>query len=143
MRRSLKVHSVVVTVFALIIAGMVAGCSSKEKLETQISGSWQRTQGDGTVVINLEKSPISLVFDGKAYAATINNVDMGNNSVHLHVATESGTSEEWILHQVWMTMDRHSSWPSRTTARERYWCPPADLDGALPPKAVLRSTVRG
>jgi hypothetical protein len=101
MRRSLKVHSVVVTVFALIIAGMVAGCSSKEKLETQISGSWQRTQGDGTVVINLEKSPISLVFDGKAYAATINNVDMGNNSVHLHVATESGTSEEWILHQVW------------------------------------------
>jgi hypothetical protein len=101
MRRSFKVQSVAVTVFAIIIIGMVIGCGSEEKLETQISGSWQRTQGDGTLVINLEKSPISLVFDGKAYAATIDKVDMGSDSVHLKVTTESGTSEEWILHQIW------------------------------------------
>ena len=83
MRRSLKVQSAVITIFALIIVGMVIGCGSEEKLETQMSGSWQRTQGDGTLVIDLEK------------------VDMGTDSVHLKVTTESGTSEEWILHQVW------------------------------------------
>ena len=101
MRRSLKVQSAVITIFALIIVGMVIGCGSEEKLETQISGSWQRTQGDGTLVIDLEKSPISVVFDGKTYVATIDKVDMGTDSVHLKVTTESGTSEEWILHQVW------------------------------------------
>lgn len=101
MRRSLKVQTTLVTVFAFIFAGMVVGCGSKEKLETQISGSWQRIQGDGTVEINLDKNPISLVFDGKTYAAAIDKVDMGKNSVHLKVATDNGTSEEWILHQVW------------------------------------------
>lgn len=101
MRRSLKVPSAVVTLFAFIIAGMVIGCGSKEKLETQISGSWQRTQGDGTVEINLEKSPMSMVFDGKTYAANIDKVDKGKNSVHLKVATDKGMSEEWILHQIW------------------------------------------
>jgi hypothetical protein len=80
---------------------MVVGCGSKETLETQISGSWQRTQGDGTVEINLDKSPMSLVFDGKTYAASIDKVDKGNNNVHLKVVMDNGTSEEWILHQIW------------------------------------------
>lgn len=101
MRRSLKIQSAVVTIFAIIISGMVIGCASKEKLETQISGSWQRTQGDGIVEINLDKNPMSLVFDGKAYAATIEKVDVGSNSVHFKVETDNGASEEWTLHQVW------------------------------------------
>ena len=101
MRRSIKVQFAVVTVFAFIMFAMVIGCGNEEKLETQISGSWQRTEGDGTVEINLGKSPMSLVFDGKTYAATIDKVDKGHNSVHLKVATDNGTSEEWILHQVW------------------------------------------
>ncbi|MBR9986519.1 MAG: hypothetical protein KFF68_11465 [Desulfosarcina sp.] len=101
MRRSLKIQSVVVTVFAFIIVGMVVGCGNGEKLETQISGSYQRTQGDGTVEVNLDKSPMSLVFDGKTYATTIDNVDMGNNTVHLKVATDNGASEEWVLQQRW------------------------------------------
>jgi hypothetical protein len=101
MRRSLKIQSAVVTIFAFIIAGMVIGCASKEKLETQISGSWQRTQGDGTVEINLDKNQMFLVFDGKTYAATIEKVDVGSNSVHLKVETDHGVSEEWVLHQVW------------------------------------------
>lgn len=101
MRRSFKVQSTVVTVFAFIVVCMVIGCSSGEKLETQLSGSWKRVQGDGTVDINLEKSPASLVFDGKTYAATIDKVDKGKNSVHVKVTTDNGTSEEWVLHQVW------------------------------------------
>ena len=101
MRKSLKVQSAVITVFAFIIVGMVFGCGNQEKLETQISGSWQRTEGDGTVEINLDKSPMSLVFDGKTYAATIEKVDVGHNTVHLKVATDNGASEEWVLHQMW------------------------------------------
>jgi hypothetical protein len=101
MRKSLKVQSAVVTVYAFIIFAMVIGCGKKEKLETQISGSWQRTQGEGTVEIKLDKSPMSLVFDGKTYAATIDKVDKGLSSVHLKVTTDNGTPEEWVLHQVW------------------------------------------
>jgi hypothetical protein len=101
MRRSLKGHFAFITIFAIVVFAMVIGCSSKEKLETQVSGSWQRTQGDGMVEINLDKKPISLVFNGKTYAPTIDKVDKGNNSVHLKVETDDGTTEEWILHQMW------------------------------------------
>ena len=101
MKRSLKGQYAFVTVFALIVFAMVIGCGSEAKMETQISGSWQRTQGNGTVEINLDKKPTSLVFDGKTYAATIDKVDKGHNSVHLKVAMDNGTSEEWILQQVW------------------------------------------
>lgn len=101
MRKSLKVQSAVITVFAFMIVGMVVGCGNGEKLETQISGSYQRTEGDGTVEINLDKNPASLVFDGKTHAVTIEKVDEGHNSVHLKVATDNGASEEWVLHQMW------------------------------------------
>ena len=101
MRRSFKAQTAIVTVFVFIIAGMVVGCGSKETLESQISGSWQRTQGDGIVEINLDKKPVSLVLDGKTFAAAIDKIDKGNNSVHLKVANDTGTSEEWVLHQIW------------------------------------------
>ncbi len=101
MRKSLKAQFVLITVFAFVFVAMVIGCGSKEKLETQISGSWQRTEGDGTVEINLDNNPMSLVFDGKTYAATIDKVNMGQSSVYLKVATDNGASEEWTLHQIW------------------------------------------
>lgn len=101
MRKSLSMQHVILTAVFFLLFSMVIGCGSEEKVETQISGSWQRTQGDGTVEISLDKKPASLVFDGKTYTATIDKVDKGNNNVHLKVATDNGTSEEWILHQVW------------------------------------------
>ena len=101
MRKSLKAQFVLITVFAFVFVAMVIGCGSKEKLETQISGSWQRTEGDGTVEINLDKNPMSLVFDGNTYAATIDKVNMGQSSVYLKVATDNEASEEWTLHQIW------------------------------------------
>jgi hypothetical protein len=101
MRRSLKTQPVIFTAVSIILISMLIGCGTEEKIETQISGAWQQAQGDGTVEINLEKNPISLVMDGKAYEATIDKVDLGHNSVHLKVATDNGTSEEWILQQVW------------------------------------------
>jgi hypothetical protein len=101
MRKSLSMQHVVFAAVLFLLFSMVIGCGSEASIETQISGSWQRTQGDGTVEINLAKKPTSLVFDGKTYAATIDKVDKGHNSVHLKVATDNGTSEEWILQQVW------------------------------------------
>lgn len=101
MRKSLSMQHVIFTAVFFLLFSMIIGCGSEEKLETQISGSWQRTEGNGTVEINLDKNPTSLVFDGKTYAATIDKVDKGHNSVHLKVTTDNGTSEEWILHQLW------------------------------------------
>jgi hypothetical protein len=101
MRRMLTVQPIMLTAISLILFAAVIGCASKEKIETQISGVWQRAQGDGTVEINLDKNPVSLVFDGKTHAITIDKVDLGRSSVHLKVATDNGAAEEWILHQVW------------------------------------------
>jgi hypothetical protein len=101
MRKSHSIQHVTLTAVFFLLFSMVIGCGSESSMETQISGSWQRTQGDGTVEINLDKKPTSLVFDGKTYAAAIDKVDKGHNSIHLKVATDNGTSEEWVLQQVW------------------------------------------
>jgi len=101
MRKSLSMQGVILIAVFFLLFSMVIGCGSETSIEKQISGSWQRTQGDGTVEINLDKKPTSLVFDGKTYAAAIDKVDKGHNSVHLKVATDNGASEEWVLQQVW------------------------------------------
>lgn len=101
MRKSISMQHVVLSAVFFLLFAMALGCGDEASLETQISGSWLRTQGNGAVEINLDKKPTSLVFDGKTYAATIDSVDHGNNNVHLKVAMDNGTSEEWILHQVW------------------------------------------
>ena len=101
MRRSLKVQYVILTIFAFFIIPMIFGCGSKAKLEEQISGTWQRTQGDGSVEINLASNPKSLVVDGKTYAATIDKIDKGLYLVQIKVETGNGNTETWTLHQVW------------------------------------------
>ncbi len=101
MRKSLALQRVVLIVVFFLPFSMVIGCGSKGKLETQISGTWQRTQGDGTVEINLANNPKTLVFDGKTYSATIDKIDMGVYSVQLKVATGNGNTETWMLRQVW------------------------------------------
>jgi len=101
MRKSLSLHHVILTAVFFILFSMVIGCGSEASLETQVSGSWQRTQGDGIIEVKLDKKPAALVFDGKTYAATVDSVDKGNNNVHLKVTTDNGTTEEWILHQIW------------------------------------------
>lgn len=101
MRKSLSVQPIIFTAVFFLLFSMVIGCGSEASLETQVSGSWQRTQADGTVEINLAQKPTTLVFDGKTYVATIDKVDKGNNNVHLKVVADNGTPEEWTLHQVW------------------------------------------
>jgi hypothetical protein len=80
---------------------MLIACSGGEKIQSQISGTWQRTQGDGTVEINLSKNPTSLKVDGKMYNATIDKVDNGSHSIHLKVETTAGQMEVWTLRQIW------------------------------------------
>jgi hypothetical protein len=87
----------IVAAFALLLA-----CSSGgDDLPKQISGTWQRSGGNGTIEIDLVKTPVVLKVDGQAYSASIAKVDNGVHSVHLSVQNGSGQPEEWILRQVW------------------------------------------
>lgn len=101
MRRSLIGQYVILTVVSFFMISIVVSCGGEKKLETQISGTWQRAQGDGAVEINLVNNPTKIVMDGTAYTATIESIDMGANSVHLKVETGAGNTEQWSLRQVW------------------------------------------
>jgi hypothetical protein len=70
-------------------------------MPAQVSGTWDRTQGEGTVQINLAQEPLSVIIDGRSYPATIKSIDKGASSMHLDVETEAGHTEEWIIRQVW------------------------------------------
>lgn len=84
--------------FALSLAW---GCSSSSTdLPKDLSGTWQRAKGDGTVEIHLSKEPLSVTMDGKTFPATITKVDNGSYSMHIKVEN-AGKPDEWILRQVW------------------------------------------
>ena len=89
------------TVCLIFILLAFSACSSKADLETQVSGKWQRTQGDGIVDINLATNPKTLMIDGRSYTAEIEAVDQGTYTVKVKVQAPSGDPEVWSLSQKW------------------------------------------
>ena len=86
----------VVAMFSLVLA-----CSGGGDLPAQVSGTWHRAKGGGTVQVDLVQDPPQITVDGKTYPVTIAKIDKVAYSVHLTVQTEDGQKEEWILQQRW------------------------------------------
>jgi len=101
MRLSLAKQRLILTAVFSLLFSIVIGCGSQASLETQISGSWQRAQGNGTVDINLINEPKSLVIDGLAYKAVVEKADKGTLTTLVKVEIESGKTEVWSIRQVW------------------------------------------
>jgi len=101
MQKSLTVQCLTLTAAIFFTFALLIGCSSGENLPTQISGTWQRAEGDGNIEISLATESKTVSFDGQSYVATIDKIDNGANSVHLKVETKTGQTEEWTIRQVW------------------------------------------
>lgn len=101
MRRLLTVKRSAITPVLMFMLAMVISCASAEKLEKEISGTWERAETQEIVVINLVDDSKSIAIGEKTYPATIEKVDVGNYLVNLKVQTESGVAETWTLRQVW------------------------------------------
>jgi hypothetical protein len=100
MKKTLTVQHLFLSA-VLFLLSIVIGCGSEASLETQISGSWQRTQGGGTVDIHLAGDPKSLVVDGQSYKAAIERIEKGSFTTLVKVEVEAGKTEVWSLRQVW------------------------------------------
>lgn len=101
MQRFQAIKCAILTVLAVFGLALVVGCSGGSKdLTKDISGTWQRDQGDGTVEIHLSQEPLTVTVDGKTFPATITKVDEGSHSLHIKVEN-NGKPDEWILRQVW------------------------------------------
>jgi hypothetical protein len=102
MQRLQAIKCTIVTVLAVFGLALVVGCSggSSKDLTKDISGTWQRVKGDGTVDIHLSQEPLTVTVDGKTFPATITKVDDGSHSLHIKLEN-NGKPEEWILRQVW------------------------------------------
>ena len=101
MRGTLTVQSIVLTVITLVLFSVIIGCGSEASLEKQISGTWQRAQGNGTVDINLINEPKSLVIDGHTYKAVVEKADKGTLTTLVKVEIETDKTEVWSIRQVW------------------------------------------
>jgi hypothetical protein len=101
MKKTQKARRATLTAIVVLTLVLVFGCSSGKEMPAQVSGTWQRTQGEGTVQIQLDQEPLSITMGGRSYPAAIKSIDNGAASVHLDVETEAGQKEEWIIHQVW------------------------------------------
>lgn len=101
MTRLQKVQGVILAVAFIFSVSILIGCSSGENLQSQVSGTWQRAQNEGTVEINLKDDLNSLKINDKKYTATIEKVDKGNYSVYLKVENTNGQIEDWNLRQIW------------------------------------------
>lgn len=97
----MKLQDFILTVAFIFTVSMLVGCSSGKNLQSQVSGTWQRTHSEGIVEINLEKSPNNLKINDKVYLATIEKIDKGKFSLYLKVETTPGQMEAWTLQQMW------------------------------------------
>jgi hypothetical protein len=101
MKKSMTVQYAISTVIFLLLFSFVIGCGSQANMETQISGSWQRSDGNGTIDINLVNDPKSLVVDGHSYKAVVEKTEKGSFTTLVKVEIETGKTEVWSLRQVW------------------------------------------
>ena len=101
MRKSLAIQRIIFTAVFLLLFSFVIGCGSEANMETQISGLWQRAQGNGTVIINLANEPKSLVIDGHSYKAVVEKTEKGSFTTLVKVEIETGKTEVWSIRQVW------------------------------------------
>jgi hypothetical protein len=101
MKKSLNLRGFTLILMFIFSVFLLIGCSSGENLQSQVSGTWQRTQSEGTVEINLAKKPTSMKIDDKIYPSTIEKIDKGKFSVYLKVENGAGQKEDWTLQQVW------------------------------------------
>ena len=101
MKKFINLQGFNLTVAFIFTFSMLIGCSGGKTLQSQVSGTWERTQGGGTIEINLEKNPASLKIDDKIYPTTIGKIDKGKYSVYLKVENTAGQTEDWILQQIW------------------------------------------
>jgi hypothetical protein len=101
MKKSMMVQHLILTAVFFLMSSIVIGCGSEANMETQISGSWQRPGGNGTVDINLANEPKSLVVDGQSYKAAVEKTDKGSFTTLVKVEIETGKTEVWSLRQVW------------------------------------------
>jgi hypothetical protein len=93
-----------------VVLGLIAfGCSSNDsgKLLQEVSGVWQRSQGSGTVQVNLTGKTKTLVVDGQSYSAKIDKVKMDSYEVDLKVQNGSAQPEMWSIRQVWDDTGEH------------------------------------
>ena len=102
MQRLQTTRCAILTVLTVFGLALVVGCSggASKDLTKDISGTWQRVNGDGTVNIHLSQEPLTVTVGGKTFPATITKVDNGSYSLHIKVEND-GKPEEWILRQVW------------------------------------------
>jgi uncharacterized protein YlxW (UPF0749 family) len=101
MKKLLNQNGFILIAAFFFTVSILIGCGSGNDLQSQVSGTWKRTKGEGSVEINLEKTPYSLKFNDKLYSATIDKIDKENNNLYLKVETAAGQIENWTLHQVW------------------------------------------
>jgi hypothetical protein len=101
MEKSMTMERVIFTAVFFLLFSFVTGCGSKANMETQISGTWNRIEGNGTVDIDLINEPKSLVIDGHTYKAVVEKTDKGSFTTIVKVEVETGKTEVWSLRQVW------------------------------------------
>jgi hypothetical protein len=101
MKKSMTLQYAISTVIFLLLFSFVISCGSQANMETQISGSWQRSDGNGTIDINLVNDPKSLVVDGHSYKAVVEKTEKGSFTTLVKVEIETGKTEVWSLRQVW------------------------------------------
>ena len=90
---------------AIMFTGIALyGCAGKTDLLSEISGSWEMKDGNGSseeVQINLSGENKAIVIDGQSYPAEVEKIIADKYQVDLNVQNGNGEVQNWTLRQVW------------------------------------------
>jgi len=102
MNKQVTLMNCTVSLLSLILFIIVINaCGNRADLATQISGEWRTVKGTSTVNIKLNQDPKSVVLDGHAYKASVEQINKGAYSVKVKIESKAGETEEWLFRQLW------------------------------------------
>ncbi len=100
-QKVIALNGTISTLSLLLFLMMIIGCGNGGDLATQISGKWQGDKDARTVEIKLKDEPQSLIVDGHAHNAVVENIDKDAYVVKVRVEMEAGKTEVWSFRQIW------------------------------------------
>lgn len=97
--RNLNMLIIIAIVVALGFA--FGGCSSKQSIVSEMSGTWKSDKTNEPIKINLSGDQKAIGIGGNTVPVTVKNIDEGTLMVKMEAKPANGSAAVWSLRQVW------------------------------------------
>jgi hypothetical protein len=96
-----NLNLVIILTIVVALGFMYSGCSSKQNIMSEMTGTWKSDKNADPIKINLSGKQKAIEIGSKTVPVTVNKVDEGANMIIVGAKSANGNAAVWSLRQVW------------------------------------------